>query len=86
MDLCDSFMWNEKTVIPVLCTECGISQLSKVNTYRITSILKVETYIIINIAASLKGRTVILVIMHVETFKMDVIVFNSINRHNVTSH
>lgn len=29
VDLCDSFMWNEKTVIPVLCTECDISQLSE---------------------------------------------------------
>jgi hypothetical protein len=36
--------------------------------------------------ASLIGRAMVLVIMYVETFKIDVIVFISIKRHNVASH
>jgi hypothetical protein len=40
------------------------------NTYRITSVLKVETDITARISASLTGRAVILVIMYVKIFKM----------------
>ena len=54
--------------------------------YRITSVLKVEIYIIINVTASPIGRTVIFVVMHFETSKTDLIVFIGINRLNVTSH
>ena len=43
--------------------------------YRITTILKVETDIIANISANLIGRTGIFVIMSVEAFKTDIIVF-----------
>jgi len=39
------------------------------------AVLKVETDIITSITASPLGRTAILVIMYVETFKTDVIVF-----------
>jgi hypothetical protein len=39
------------------------------NIYKITIVLKVETDIIVSIAASLTGRAVILVIMYVEIFK-----------------
>jgi hypothetical protein len=42
--------------------------------YRITAVLKVETYITTIITVSLIGRAVILVIMYVETFKTAVIV------------
>ena len=42
------------------------------NIYRITAVLKVETDIIASIAASLTGRAVM---MYVEIFKTDVIVF-----------
>ena len=42
------------------------------NKYRITSVLKVETYIITSISVSPIGRAVI---MSVDTFKTDVIVF-----------
>ena len=45
--------------------------------YRITSILKVETDIITNISLSLIGRARIFVIMSVEAFRTDVIVFIS---------
>jgi hypothetical protein len=46
----------------------------------------VEIGIIISISASLIGRAVILVIMHVETFNTDVIVFIGIKGHDLTSH
>ena len=45
------------------------------NTYRIMAILKVETDIIANIAASPIGRTGIFMIMSVEAFRTDVIGF-----------
>ena len=48
---------------------------NKLNTYRITVVLKVETYIIISIAMRLIGPAVILMIMWVETLKTDIIVF-----------
>ena len=54
--------------------------------YRITAVLKVETDIIASIAASLVGLVVILVIMYVEIFNTDIIVFIGIKCHNVTSH
>jgi len=47
------------------------------NLYRIASILKVETDIIAKISASPKGRAAIFVIMSVEAFRTDVIVFIS---------
>ena len=57
------------------------------DTYRIITTLKVETDIIVSIAASLIGRAVILVIiMSVQTFKKDLIVFIDIKHHNATSH
>jgi hypothetical protein len=43
--------------------------------HRITAILKVETDIIVNISASPIGPTGIFVIMSVEAFRNDVIVF-----------
>ena len=43
--------------------------------YRITTVMKVETDIITNITVSLIGRAVLLVIMYVEIFKTDVIIF-----------
>ena len=45
------------------------------NTYRITAILNVGTDIIANIAASSVGQAGIFVIMSVETFRTDVILF-----------
>ena len=48
------------------------------NIYRITAILKVEIDIITNETERLIGRAGILVIMYVETFKPDVIVFLSV--------
>jgi hypothetical protein len=45
------------------------------NKYRITAALKAETDIITTKAASLIGQAEILVIMYVEIFKTDVIVF-----------
>ena len=48
-------------------------------TYRITTVLKVKTDIIVSMAASSIGRAVILVIMYVKTFKTNVIVFDGIN-------
>jgi len=45
------------------------------NKHRITAALKVETEIITSIMASPKGRAAVLMIMYVETFKADVIVF-----------
>jgi hypothetical protein len=56
------------------------------NKYRITAVLKVETDIITSIGDNLMRRVAILVIMYVKTFKMEVIVFIGIKRHNVTSH
>jgi hypothetical protein len=53
------------------------------NKYRITTVMKVETDII---AVSPIGHDLILVIMYVETFKTDVIVFVGIKCHNVMSH
>ena len=44
--------------------------------YRITAVLKVETDIIVSIAACPTERAVILVITYVKTFKIGVIVFN----------
>jgi hypothetical protein len=43
--------------------------------YRITTVLKVETDIIASIAASPTGRAVVLMIIYVEIFKTDIIVF-----------
>jgi hypothetical protein len=43
--------------------------------YRITVVMKVVTDIIASIAWSLIGQTVILVMMYVEIFKNDVLVF-----------
>ena len=56
------------------------------NVYRITSVLKVETYIIICIPASPKDRDVILVIMHAITFKAASILFIGVTGHHVTLH
>ena len=52
-------------------------------TYRITAALKVET-VITSIEASPIGKAVILVIIYVESFKIDFIVFIGIKPHNVT--
>jgi len=60
--------------------------LKCVDAHRITTALKVETDIITSIAVSPIGRAVILMIMYVENFKRDVIVFIGIKRHDVTSH
>ena len=46
-------------------------------TYRITTLMAVETDIITSIAGSSIEQAVILVIMYVETFKIEVIVFIS---------
>jgi len=54
--------------------------------YRITSVLKVETIIRTSFAASPIVRPGIIVIMYVETFRMDAFHFIGIKRHNVTSH
>ena len=43
--------------------------------WRIMTALKIETDIIVGIAASALARAVILVIVFVETFKIDIIVF-----------
>jgi len=43
--------------------------------YRITAVLKVETDIIVSIAACPTGRAVIIVITYVKTFKIGVVVF-----------
>lgn len=43
--------------------------------YRIMAVLKIETCIVTSVAVSPMGQTVILVIMYVDTFKSDVIVF-----------
>jgi hypothetical protein len=43
--------------------------------YRITSVLKIETDIVISIAASPIERAVIQVILFVDTFKIDVVGF-----------
>ena len=48
-----------------------------------TAVLKVKADIMTSIAMSPKGRAVI---MYVETFKTDVIVFSVLNVINVTSH
>jgi hypothetical protein len=48
--------------------------------------VKFATDIITSIAASPKGRPGILVIMFVENFEKDVIVFIDITLHNVTPH
>ena len=48
------------------------------NKRRITAALKVETEIIASIIATLNGRTAVLMIMYVETFKADVIAFISV--------
>jgi len=45
------------------------------NTYRISAVLKVKTDIITCITESLIGQAAILMVMYVETFKTDVIVF-----------
>jgi len=45
--------------------------------YSIMTVMKVETDIIISIVASLIGRAVIAVILYVETFKTDDIIFIS---------
>ena len=45
--------------------------------YRITSIMEIETYIIMSIEASPIGRTVILVVMYVKIFTTGIIVFIS---------
>ena len=47
--------------------------------YRIMAVLKIETCIVTSVAVSPMGQTVILVIMYVDTFKSDVIVFICIN-------
>ena len=46
---------------------------SRLFEYRITTVLKVETDIITSFRVNLTGRVVILVIMYVETFKIEVI-------------
>jgi hypothetical protein len=45
------------------------------STYRITAVLKVETDIFIGVKASLIGRSAIIMIMYVKTFKTADIVF-----------
>ena len=45
------------------------------STYRITAVLKVETDISIGVKASLIGRSAIIMIMYVKTFKTADIVF-----------
>ena len=54
--------------------------------YRITAVLKVETDIIVRIAARATERAVILVIMYVENFKTGVIVFIGDVKMCLTSH
>ena len=56
------------------------------NISRITTALKVWTSIVANITTSLIGRVVIPVMMYVDTFKTDVILFIGIKRHNMMSH
>jgi hypothetical protein len=56
------------------------------NISRITAALKVWTSIVASITTSLIGRVVIPVMMYVDTFKTDVIVFIGIKRHNMMSH
>ena len=45
--------------------------------YRATAVMEVKRDIIVGIAASQIGRTVILVIIYIEIFKTDVLVFIS---------
>jgi len=54
------------------------------NISRITAALKVWTNIVASITTSL--IVVIPVMMYVDTFKTDVILFIGIKRHNMTSH
>ena len=49
--------------------------------YRITAVLKVETDIIFSITVTLIGWAVVLVIIYVETFKTDILLFLLVN-HN----
>jgi hypothetical protein len=56
------------------------------NISRITAALKVWTSIVASITTSLIGRVVIPVMMYVDTFKTDVILFIGIKRHNMMSH
>jgi hypothetical protein len=56
------------------------------NISRITTALKVWTSIVASITTSLIGRVVIPVMMYVDTFKTDVILFIGIKRHNMMSH
>jgi hypothetical protein len=46
--------------------------------YSITVVMKVETYIIASIPASLIGQAVILVIMYLKSYKIAIITFNGI--------
>jgi hypothetical protein len=50
------------------------------------AVLKVEKNVITDISVSSKGRAVILVIMYVETFKTDNILFIGTKCHNVASY
>ena len=54
--------------------------------YRITVVMKVETNIITSIRASLKGQTLILMIIYVETFNTNYIVFIDNAIMCLTSH
>ena len=52
-----------------------ITIVPKTTTYRITAMLKVETDIIANISASLIGGAGIIVILSIEAFRTNIIVF-----------
>ena len=55
-------------------------------TYIITTVSKVETDITASFSTRPNERDVILVVMYVETFNTDVIVFIGVKDHNVTSN
>ena len=62
--------------ISFCCDLLGLLLLSRyIFTYRVTAVFNVETDIIIIIAASLIGRTTILVMVYVEIFITNLIIF-----------
>jgi hypothetical protein len=82
-----------KTITPVMKISTNIVNSTPACPLGLDAILAImsvstfnEVQQLYSITASLIGRAMILVIMYVETFKIDVIVFISIKRHNATSH
>jgi len=51
------------------------------STYRITSVLKIETDIIVSISVSPIGQSVILMVINAETYKTDIIVLMCLMSH-----